>query len=84
LLLPEAWERIAEETVLVLNEAVNRMGTTFSAYRTLWNEPGLYGDQLRVYDRAGMACGRCGTAIKSTSCGSCGRRTSAMRSSISP
>jgi formamidopyrimidine-DNA glycosylase len=36
----EAWSRIAEETLAVLNEAVNRMGTTFSAYRTLWNEPG--------------------------------------------
>jgi formamidopyrimidine-DNA glycosylase len=60
----EAWDRIAKETALVLGEAVARMGTTFSAYRTLWNEPGLYGDQLLVYDRAGEACRRCGTLIR--------------------
>jgi formamidopyrimidine-DNA glycosylase len=40
------------------------MGTTFSAYRTLWNEPGNYGERLLVYDRAGEPCRRCGTTIR--------------------
>ena len=30
--------------------AIERMGTTFSSYRTLWNEPGAYGERLLVYD----------------------------------
>ena len=47
------WDAVARETVQVLNEAIERMGTTFSAYRTLWNEPGSYGEQLLVYDREG-------------------------------
>jgi formamidopyrimidine-DNA glycosylase len=58
------WQAIAGETSAVLEEAIARMGTTFSAYRTLWNEPGSYGDQLRVYDRGGEPCRRCGTPIR--------------------
>jgi formamidopyrimidine-DNA glycosylase len=58
------WERIAEETRRVLDEAIGRFGTTFSMYRTLWNEPGSYGDQLRVYDRAGQPCRICGNPIR--------------------
>ncbi len=60
----EDWERIAGETGQVLRAAIERMGTTFSSYRTLWNEPGSYGDQLRVYDRAGEPCRKCGTPIQ--------------------
>ena len=58
------WERIAAEIVAVLGEAVERMGTTFSMYRTLWNEPGAYGERLLVYDRAGEACRRCGSPVR--------------------
>lgn len=61
---PERWEAIARETRAVLGEAIERSGTTFDAYRTLWNEPGGYGDQLRVYDRSGKPCRACGTAIR--------------------
>ena len=61
---PDSWERIARETGAVLGEAIARMGTTFSTYRTLWNEPGSYGDQLRVYERAGEACRACSTPIR--------------------
>lgn len=60
----EEWDAIARATVTVLGEAIERMGTTFSAYRTLWNEPGAYGDQLRVYDRAGQPCRRCGGPVR--------------------
>lgn len=60
----EEWDRVAPEIVAVLSEAVARMGTTFSTYRTIWNEPGQYGDQLLVYDRGGEPCRRCGGAVK--------------------
>lgn len=60
----ERWNAIARETVAVLGEAIARFGTTFSMYRTLWNEPGTYGDQLRVYDRSGAPCRTCGTPIR--------------------
>ena len=59
-----AWTAVAREIGAVLGEAIDRMGTTFSMYRTLWNEPGTYGDQLRVYDRAGEPCRRCRTPIR--------------------
>lgn len=61
---PARWERVAGATRAVLAEAIERCGTTFSAYRTLWNEPGDYGDQLRVYDRSGQPCRACGAAIR--------------------
>jgi formamidopyrimidine-DNA glycosylase len=60
----EEWEVVAREVVAVLDAAIARMGTTFRAYRTLWGEPGTYGDQLLVYDRAGEPCRRCGTRIR--------------------
>jgi formamidopyrimidine-DNA glycosylase len=58
------WARVAREIPLVLGESIARMGTTFGTYRTIWNEPGEYGDQLRVYDRAGLPCRRCGAAVR--------------------
>lgn len=58
------WELVARETHHVLGQAIARMGTTFSTYRTLWNEPGGYAEKLRVYDRAGEPCRRCGTPIR--------------------
>lgn len=61
---PEDWQAIARETGAVLNEAIDRSGTTFSMYRTMWNEPGAYGEQLRVYDRSGQPCQTCGTPIR--------------------
>ena len=61
---PAEWNRIARETRTVLGSAIERMGTTFSTYRTLWNEPGSYGDQLRVYDRAGEPCRNCAAPIR--------------------
>ncbi len=58
------WAAVATETGRGLNEAIDRMGTTFSMYRTLWNEPGTYGERLRVYDRADEPCRRCRTPIR--------------------
>jgi formamidopyrimidine-DNA glycosylase len=58
------WDAIAREIIAVLGEAIDRMGTTFSMYRTLWNEPGNYGERLLVYDRAGEPCRTCGTPVR--------------------
>lgn len=58
------WARVAREVPLVLEESIARMGTTFSTYRTIWNEPGEYGERLLVYDRAGEPCRRCGAAVR--------------------
>lgn len=58
------WEAIRRETADVLAEAVEGFGTTFSLYRTLWNEPGTYAERLFVYDRASEPCRRCGTPIR--------------------
>ncbi len=58
------WDRLAVEVPRVLEESIARMGTTFSTYRTIWNEPGQYGDELLVYDRAGEPCRRCGTPVR--------------------
>ena len=59
-----SWKAIAREIRAVLGEAIERFGTTFDRYRTLWNEPGSYGEQLRVYDRSGEPCRACGSAIR--------------------
>jgi formamidopyrimidine-DNA glycosylase len=61
---PAAWQAIRDEMRDVLAEAVRNFGTTFSLYRTLWNEPGNYAERLFVYDRAGEPCRRCGGAIR--------------------
>jgi len=60
----EEWEAIRDEMRDVLAEAVERFGTTFSLYRTVWNEPGNYAERLFVYDRAGEPCRRCGTEVR--------------------
>ena len=39
-------------------------GPPSARYRTLWNEPGAYGERLLVYDRAGEPCRRCGAPIR--------------------
>jgi len=58
------WDRIAAGIITVLGEAIDRMGTTFSMYRTLWGEAGGYGERLRVYDRAGEPCRTCGAPVR--------------------
>ena len=60
------WKAIAAGIPRVLNEAIAHSGTTLSdsMYRTPWNQPGEYGVQLRVYDRAREPCRRCGTPIR--------------------
>lgn len=48
----------------VLNEAIERRGTTFSDYKDLYGLPGGNGAHLRIFHRAGQPCHRCGTVIQ--------------------
>jgi len=48
----------------VLREAIAGQGTTVSDYRTGEGLPGGYQNSLRVYDREGEPCPRCGTPIE--------------------
>ncbi|MEQ1833413.1 MAG: bifunctional DNA-formamidopyrimidine glycosylase/DNA-(apurinic or apyrimidinic site) lyase [Candidatus Eisenbacteria bacterium] len=81
----DEWSRLALEIPLVLEESIARMGTTFSTYRTIWNEPGQYGEQLLVYDRLDEPCRECGAPIRrivqsgrsTFYCASCQTRTHA-------
>lgn len=52
----------AIRTVLAL--AVDNRGTTFSDYRDGWGYRGDNQQFLKVYDRAGQPCPRCGTPIE--------------------
>lgn len=59
------WERIAEATLAILNDAILHEGSTLSdgTYRNALNDPGGYQNYHRVYDRAGERCPRCAEAI---------------------
>jgi formamidopyrimidine-DNA glycosylase len=48
----------------VLQESIAARGTTISDYRDARGERGGFDQWLRAYDRAGMPCVNCGTAIK--------------------
>jgi len=48
----------------VLSESLRDSGTTLQDYRTVNGGSGKYQDRLRVYDREGRPCPRCGETIK--------------------
>lgn len=48
----------------VLRAAIRSNGTTIADYRTSEGVPGEYQNRLRVYDREGEKCRRCGRRIK--------------------
>ena len=48
----------------VLREAIRSNGTTIADYRTSDGVPGSYQNRLRVYDREGEKCRRCGSRIR--------------------
>jgi formamidopyrimidine-DNA glycosylase len=91
-LAPEEWARVAVEIPAVLEESIARMGTTFSSYRTIWNEPGQYGEELLVYDRGGEPCRNCGTPLRrivqngrsTFFCPTCQRRERSSRGAGAP
>jgi formamidopyrimidine-DNA glycosylase len=58
------WERLLEELRAVLNEAIQAGGTTLRDFLNAEGGPGYFRIRLRVYDREGDPCGRCGRGIR--------------------
>lgn len=56
--------RLVDGIRAVLNEAIEFRGTTLLDYRDASGEEGSFRDRLKVYDRAGLPCPECGTAIR--------------------
>ncbi len=57
-------ERLCGAVRKVLGEAIAAGGTTISDFRQAGGSPGYFGRQLRVYDREGKPCRKCGEAIR--------------------
>lgn len=55
--------RLHQAIQLVLQEAIERRGTSLSDYLDARGEPGRNQDYLRAYGRAGQPCPRCGEPI---------------------
>ena len=63
-LTPAQRKRLLRALQRVLRDAIAGNGTTVSDYRTAAGAPGNYQNQLRVYDREGEPCPRCGARIE--------------------
>ncbi len=59
------YERLADSIKEVLSVAILKGGTTLRDFVDSGGQPGYFKQSLFVYDRAGEACKRCGTIIKS-------------------
>jgi formamidopyrimidine-DNA glycosylase len=60
----ERWDRLAQAVREVLSEAVAQGGTTLNDFADALGESGYFQVALRVYDRAGESCERCGGNIR--------------------
>jgi formamidopyrimidine-DNA glycosylase len=58
-------QKLSEAVLSVLNLAIKYEGSTLSdgTYRNALNKDGGYQNSHQVYDRAGLACPRCGRSI---------------------
>lgn len=63
-LSPDEIGRLHDAVRQVLAEAIDFRGTTLLDYRDASGERGEFARRLRVYDRAGEPCTRCGTAVE--------------------
>ena len=59
-----AWDRLLSDLRDVLNEAISAGGTTLRDFLNAEGDAGYFAMSLRVYDRAGKPCGRCGARIR--------------------
>lgn len=60
----EETRRLFKAVKKVLDRAVNLQGTSFRDYIDIEGRPGGFRMKLRVYQRTGQACRRCGEAIR--------------------
>jgi len=58
------WDRLSAALTEVLEEAIRAGGTTLRDFLNAEGDAGYFAISLRVYDRAGKPCGRCGAAIR--------------------
>jgi len=58
------YETLVAATREVLQEAIRRGGTTLRDFTAPDSQPGYFAQELRVYERAGEACLRCGAQIR--------------------
>jgi formamidopyrimidine-DNA glycosylase len=58
------WDALAAAVRSVLERAIDDGGTTLNDFANGLGEQGYFQTRLAVYDRAGEACARCGTAIR--------------------
>lgn len=61
----ERYQALAKAIRKVLNAAIKSGGTTLRDFSRADGEPGYFRQHLRVYDREGKACERCGGSIRS-------------------
>ena len=61
---PEEWNLLFKIAQKVLEEAISLRGTTFSQWRDLYGQEGLFRERLMVYQREEKPCFRCGTLIR--------------------
>lgn len=67
------WERLAQATVRILEEAVSAGGSTIADFLGASGHPGYFQLQLKVYGRNNAACPQCNAALARTMLG--GRST---------
>jgi formamidopyrimidine-DNA glycosylase len=58
------WDRLVRSLRAVLRESIESGGTTFRDYLRADGDVGSFAVRLRVYDRSGRPCGRCGRTIR--------------------
>ena len=63
-LTAEEVERLHRGIIRALLGGIAHGGTSFNDYRDLWGEAGENYNHVRVYQREGQPCERCGTAIE--------------------
>lgn len=61
---PQRWRRLATAVQETLCDAVDQGGTTLNDFADAMGESGYFKVSLRVYDRAGQPCRRCGRKIR--------------------
>jgi formamidopyrimidine-DNA glycosylase len=63
-LSPARWQALHASVLEVLRDAVDAGGTTLQDFRDADGRDGAFQQRLRVYDRAGEDCRRCGRRIR--------------------
>ncbi len=63
------FDNLAKVIKKVLKAAIKQGGTTLKDFRQSDGKPGYFSQDLKVYDKAGLACNECQTQIESTRLG---------------